>query len=496
MQYQSTRGGGAKVSAAQAIVRGLAQDGGLFVPESIPEIGLQFIEDLRPLEYWQRAHRVLRPYLDEFSDGELEEILKLAYSSFDVPEIAPTKRLSGELFMLELWHGPTLAFKDMALQLMPHLLSACRDKVGETREIVILVATSGDTGKAALEGFMDANGISIAVFYPEDGVSQAQRLQMVTQEGENTHVIAVRGNFDDAQTGVKRIFGDAEFNEQLSRAGVVLSSANSINLGRLLPQIVYYFSAYADMRNMGAIEAGEQIDVVVPTGNFGNILAAYYAREMGLPIRTLICASNSNNVLSDFISTGVYDTGRKFHITSSPSMDILISSNLERMLYALVDGDSARLSELMDGLKTSGRYALTEREIAKLHSFMVGGWANEQAVSKKIHECFEEYSYLMDTHTSVALSVLDEYRNSTAPAKSLVVSTASPYKFGRAVLTALAGAEGEGDDFECCDKLAKLAQQQVPAAISELPTKAVRHSTCCDPQDMKRALIEELKLRL
>ncbi len=495
MKYHSTRGGGARLTAAEAIVRGLAPDGGLFVPDRIPKIDPAFIESLRPLSYIDRAEKVLSPWLTDFSRDELKSLLIAAYEgAFDDPAMAPVTRVSEGLYALELWHGPTLAFKDMALQLMPHLMTASRKKVGETRDVLILVATSGDTGKAALEGFQDVPGTGIAVFYPEGGVSQAQRLQMVTQAGENTHVIAVRGNFDDAQTGVKRIFSDRAFAEKLDAKNIVLSSANSINLGRLLPQIAYYFSAYADLRNQGALAEGGQLDVCVPTGNFGNILAAEYARRMGLPIRRLVCASNSNNVLADFIGTGVYDANRAFHLTSSPSMDILISSNLERMLHLLLGGDSEQLSGLMDGLKKDGKYVLPGAAHEQLSAAMSGGWADEGAVKAQIRETFERDGYLLDPHTAVAVRVLEDYRvGCEEKLPALVVSTASPYKFGRAVLEAV-GGDAEGDDFACCAALAALAGQKVPRAIADLPGKAVRHRAVCEVSEMEGALVREMGL--
>ncbi len=494
MRYQSTRGAFERLSAAQAIVRGLAPDGGLFVPESIPQIDAAFIEALRPLPYTERALRVLSLWLTDFSEDELRALISSAYSaSFDDPAVAPVRHVSGDLYLLELWHGPTLAFKDMALQLMPHLMTACRKKVGEKRDVLILVATSGDTGKAALEGFADVPGTGIAVFYPDGGVSQAQRLQMVTQEGENTHVIAVKGNFDDAQTGVKRIFSDAQFADELDAHNLVLSSANSINLGRLLPQVVYYFSAYADLRDQGAVPVGGQFDVCVPTGNFGNILAAEYARRMGLPIRRLICASNANNVLTDFINTGSYDANRAFHLTTSPSMDIVISSNLERMLHLLLEGDSEQLNGLMAQLNAAGMYALPEAPFDALRAVMSGGWADEAAVQAQIKETFERDRYLLDPHTAVAVRVLQDYWTTCEQrVPTVVASTASPYKFGRAVLQAVRGDVPDGDDFVCCAELAKLAGQQVPAAIADLLTKPVRHKALCEVGEMLQALSREI----
>ncbi len=493
MEYVSTRDGSVRVSAAQAIVQGISKEGGLFVPVQIPKVSLEFIDNLRALPYAGRALRVLSPYLPEFSQDELSGILSSAYQGFDVPEVAPLVGTRDGVFMLELWHGPTLAFKDVALQLMPRLLTACAKKVGERRQILILVATSGDTGKAALEGFADVPGTAICVFYPEAGVSQAQRLQMVTQQGGNTHVIAVQGNFDDAQTGVKHIFADSAFAKALDERGIVLSSANSINLGRLLPQIVYYFSAYADLLERGEISLGDPIDVCVPTGNFGNILAAYYAKEMGLPIRRLVCASNANHVLSDFLSTGVYDRNRPFHLTTSPSMDILISSNLERLLHALCGAEA--VVSMMDGLKNTGKYALPPEAAEKLRSLMHGGWADEAQVQAQIRQTFNSTGYLLDPHTAVAEHVLRAYQNQEQdPGPAVVASTASPYKFGRAVLTAIQENQAPEDEFACCERLSELSHWPLPGAIMELPKKPVLHARACAVPDMRRALTEELGL--
>ena len=493
MEYQSTRGG-ETASAARAIVQGIAKDGGLFVPTQLPKVDRAWIEQLVPLSYQARALHVLAPFLPEFSESELRGLIAGAYEDgFDAEAVAPVRKVRDGLFMLELWHGPTLAFKDMALQLMPHLLTASRGKVGERREILILVATSGDTGKAALDGFCDVPGTKIAVFYPKDGVSQAQQLQMVTQAGDNTRVIAVDGNFDDAQTGVKRIFADAQFAQMLDARGMVLSSANSINLGRLLPQIVYYFSAYADMRAQGAIAAGDAIDVSVPTGNFGNILAATYAKRMGLPIGKLICASNSNNVLTDFIETGTYDANRAFHLTTSPSMDILISSNLERMLHQLLDGDAERVKEMMKSLGDEGNYKLPDAAMEKLREVMAGGWASESMVRAQIKRRFEADHYLLDPHTAVADCVLEQWQQAHGGGRpALVVSTASPYKFGRSVLESITEASAAGDDFACCERLAQLVGQSVPLSISELPNKPVRHHAQCAVDGMPDELLAQL----
>ena len=487
MKYQSTRDASDCKTGAQAIVAGLAGGGGLYVPDQVPALPEGFLQSLLPLDYPRRAAAVLSLWLPELA-GSLEAMCQAAYARFDHPAVAPVRSLGEKLYVLELWHGPTLAFKDMALQLMPHLLTASSRLVGEHRVILILVATSGDTGKAALEGFSGVPGVRICVFYPQGGVSQAQRLQMVTQEGDNTRVVAVQGNFDDAQTGVKRIFSDPACAAALDREGIVLSSANSINLGRLVPQIAYYVSAYLDMVSQGAVSLGQPIDICVPTGNFGNILAAHYAQLMGLPVGKLVCASNQNNVLSDFIRTGVYNKNRPFHLSTSPSMDILISSNLERLLFELAGRDAGQVNAWMAQLRQNGRYALTGAALEALQRLMWGGWASEEEVAAQIGRCFEERHYLCDPHTAVALKVARDYQAAHQNGLPLLVaSTASPYKFGRAVL----GALGEGqdmDDFACCRRLAALSGQQVPPAIAALPDKPVRHSAVCRKEDMWAAL--------
>lgn len=487
MKYQSTRALSDRKTGTQAIVAGLAAGGGLYVPEQVPALPEGFLKSLLPLDYPRRAAAVLSLWLPELADS-LEDMCRRAYARFDDPAVAPVRSLGDHLHVLELWHGPTLAFKDMALQLMPRLMTASSRLVGETRTILILVATSGDTGKAALEGFAGVPGVRICVFYPQGGVSQAQRLQMVTQEGDNTRVVAVQGNFDDAQTGVKAIFSDPACAAALDREGIVLSSANSINLGRLVPQIAYYISAYLDMVSQGAVPMGQPIDICVPTGNFGNILAAHYAQLMGLPVGRLVCASNQNNVLSDFIQTGIYDKNRPFHLSTSPSMDILISSNLERLLFELAGRDAGQVNAWMDQLRQTGRYALTGQAMAALQGLMWGGWASEEEVSAQIKQCFQEQHYLCDPHTAVAIKVARDYQAAHKTGRPLLVaSTASPYKFGRAVLGALESAQ-DLDDFACCHRLAALSGQQVPPAIAALPDKPVRHSTVCRKEDMWAAL--------
>lgn len=489
MVFVSTRDKNLRASAAEAIVRGIAPDGGLYVPEETPRVDAAFIAGLCDMPYYRRAASVLRPWLNAFEAEEIERMCRGAYARFDDAAVAPVRPLSGGRYVLELWHGPTLAFKDMALQLLPALLAASARKCGQTRKIVILTATSGDTGKAALEGFAGVEGVEICVFYPYGGVSEAQRLQMVTQEGANTHVFAVEGNFDDAQTGVKRIFTDADFAARLNGRGMMLSSANSINLGRLLPQIAYYFSAYADLISAGAVKLGEAIDIAVPTGNFGNILAAHYAARMGLPVARLVCASNSNNVLSEFIETGVYDRRRAFHLTSSPSMDILISSNLERMLYELAGADDKTVCAWMNGLKNEGFYKLRGDALKRLKSLMWGGWADEAAVKRQIARAFKQEGYLTDPHTAVALDVAEQYAKAREQARPLVIaSTASPYKFGRTVAEAILGADAPQDEFEACRRLAKESGVQLPRAIAGLSEKKVLHTGKCAPNEMMRAV--------
>ena len=498
MQMVSTRGQGQAVSPSMAILRGLAPDGGLYVPASFPSFTMEEISALSALSYQERACAVLSRFLPDFTAEELKAAIAGAYGTgFDDPAVAPLRGCYDNTHALELWHGPTLAFKDMALQLLPRLLTLSAKKNGEQREIFILVATSGDTGKAALEGFLDVPGTRCCVFYPRDGVSRAQKLQMVTTAGSNTHVIAVQGNFDDAQTGVKKIFGDREFAAEMDRQGRVLSSANSINFGRLAPQIVYYFSAYADLLRSGDIKAGEEVNFCVPTGNFGDILAADYARKAGLPVGKLICASNENNVLTDFIRTGCYDiSNRPFIKTTSPSMDILISSNLERLLYDLIGCDGAKTAELMAKLKTDRRYTIDPDALSALQERYACGYADENEVRAEIAKMWQDCHYLMDTHTAVASAVLRKYRAETGDARrAVIVSTASPYKFGPAVLTAAAGAEAaEGlNDFQCCDRLEKLSGLREPDAIRLLPTLPVRHTAQCAREDMAEAVLNAVK---
>ena len=494
MQMLSTRGAAA-VSPSMAILRGLAPDGGLYVPETFPAFTAQEIRALAPMSYQERAAFVLARFLPDFTRDELRAAIAGAYGTgFDDPAVAPLRPVGGRAHALELWHGPTLAFKDMALQMLPHLLTLSGRKHGETREVFILVATSGDTGKAALEGFLDVPGTRCCVFYPEGGVSQAQRLQMVTTGGSNTHVIAVRGNFDDAQSGVKRIFSDPAFAGAMNAQGRVLSSANSINYGRLVPQVVYYFSAYADLLAQGKIGMGDPVNFCVPTGNFGDILAADYAAKAGLPVGKLICASNENNVLSDFIRTGVYDiAGRAFYRTISPSMDILISSNLERLLFDLHGRDGAKVAALMARLRETGRYGVDADVLRALQARYAAGFVDEAGIRAEIRRTWEESHYLMDTHTAVASAVLRDYVRETGDqTPGVIVSTASPYKFGAAVLEAIGGPQAVAgkDDFACCAALSALTGTREPDQIAGLPQMPVRHHAVCEKDAMAQAVLD------
>ncbi|EAX47115.1 threonine synthase [Thermosinus carboxydivorans Nor1] len=493
--YLSTRGGQAGLSAAEAIKTGLADDGGLFVPSRIPQVSQETLAQFGTMSYWERAAVILAPYLPDYSDGEIRAALTAAYNTekFDDPEVAPLRSITADTAVLELWHGPTSAFKDMALQLMPRLLSQALRKTGEKAEIVILVATSGDTGKAALEGFKDVPQTRIIVFFPHGGVSEMQRLQMVTQEGGNVAVVAVKGNFDDAQNGVKEIFNDRAFNTALAERGFRLSSANSINWGRLAPQIVYYFSAYADMVRLGNVAPGHAVNFVVPTGNFGNILAAYYAKRMGLPINRLLCASNSNNVLTHFLRYGVYDRNRPFHTTLSPSMDILISSNLERLLYHITGGDCAQVKQWMEQLRSNGRYRVRDEDLDRIQEIFWADWADDAVTLTTIKEVYEEHCYLLDPHTAVAWHVLRQYREKTNDATpTVVVSTASPFKFNASVLSALTdGKQADGDEFAMLRQLSENTGWPIPPALATLAQKPVRHHRLCARDDMK-AIVQDI----
>lgn len=499
MHYQSTRNKEISISSAEAIKKGLSDDGGLFVPQYFPEIDSEDIELLKDKNYNERAYFILSKFLDDFSEAELSDCITKAYTKekFETENVAPIYKLNNTTYFLELWHGPTCAFKDMALQILPHLLTASMKKTNEDKEIVILVATSGDTGKAALEGFKNVNGTRIIVFYPNRGVSEIQKLQMITQDGNNVAVAAVSGNFDDAQNGVKKIFTDKKYNELLSNNHFKLSSANSINWGRLVPQIVYYFSAYADLLKAGEINNGDKINIVVPTGNFGNILAAYYAKKMGLPIAKLICSSNSNNVLTDFINTGVYNKNREFHTTISPSMDILISSNLERFLYDLSGNNDKLISDLMHKLTSDGVYEVSDRIKFKIKDLFWAGYCDDAETMAAIKKCSEEYSYVIDTHTAVAKSVYDKYVKETSDnTKTVIASTASPFKFNQSVLIALNGhnAVVGKDEFTLLNELAEQSGMKIPKSLASLKNSAVLFDTVCDKSEMQQIISDFLKI--
>lgn len=487
MKYISTRGSEESLDSAEAIIRGLAGDGGLFVPSMISKLPLNFIERFGKISYEERAEGILSLFLSDYTTEELVDCVEKAYGGdkFDDKRRAPLKAV-GDFSVLELWHGPTSAFKDMALQLLPQLLRTALVKTGEDREILILVATSGDTGKAALEGFCDVDQVRIMVFYPDGGVSRIQRLQMLTQKGRNVNVTAVRGNFDDAQSGVKAIFGDEEFGSRLAAAGVKLSSANSINWGRLVPQIVYYFSAYADLLEQGKIELGDEVNFCVPTGNFGDILAAYYAKLMGLPVHKLICASNCNNVLTDFLRNGIYDRKREFHKTISPSMDILISSNLERLLYHVTE-DTAQVKAWMEELSSKGSYNVGKEVLDEIQKVFWAGWTDEDATKSTISRVFNGCNYALDTHTAVAWDVAEQYVKETGDKHAMVVvSTASPYKFNASVLEAM-GEKTEGmDEFAMLDCLNRKSGQPIPKGLDSLRNANVIHNDVCDKDEMEK----------
>lgn len=485
--YKSTRNSEKTVTASQAILKGLAEDGGLFVPVSIPKLPVS-LGELKNMNYQETAYAVMKEFLTDFTEEELRNCITKAYDSkFDTEDIAPLAK-AHDAYFLELYHGATIAFKDMALSILPHLLTTSAKKNQVKNEIVILTATSGDTGKAALAGFANVEGTKIIVFYPKNGVSKVQELQMVTQKGDNTSVIAIHGNFDNAQSGVKAMFENKKLAKELDQAGYQFSSANSINIGRLVPQIVYYVYAYGKLLQNGEIEEGEEINVVVPTGNFGNILAAYYAKNMGLPIAKLICSSNENKVLYDFFQTGTYDKNREFILTTSPSMDILISSNLERLIYQIAGGDAKKDQELMNDLKSKGVYAITEEMKKNLADFEAG-YATEEQVKQTIHDLYTDTGYVIDTHTAVAASVYNEYRKNTGDtAKTVIASTASPYKFARSVMTAIDASYDAMEEFELIDELHKVSQMDIPNAIEEIRNAEIRHTTECDIDQMEASV--------
>ena len=481
--YKSTRSDSVPVPASKAILMGLAEDGGLFVPTQFPELD-RSLSDLTYMDYCGVAYEVMKLMLTDFTEDELKNCIRNAYgTNFDDREIVPLRKADGAWY-LELFHGPTIAFKDMALQILPHLLTTSARKNQEQKEIVILTATSGDTGKAAMAGFADVPGTRIMVFYPKDGVSSIQERQMVTQKGDNTRVVGIRGNFDDAQSEVKKIFSDTQLRSEMADRGFAFSSANSINVGRLVPQIVYYVFAYTRLLKQGVIKEGEKINIVVPTGNFGNILAAYYGAKMGLPVNKLVCASNSNKVLFDFFSSGTYDRNREFILTSSPSMDILISSNLERLIYHISGNSAAKTASLMKALAEKGAYAIDEEMKAGLSMF-VGGYATEEQTAEAIRRLYEKEGYVIDPHTAVAAYVYDSFRAQTgSAAPAVIASTASPFKFENSVMRAL-GEPADLPDLELADRLSEKAGVPVPEAVNVLRTAEVRHNIVCDREGMK-----------
>ena len=493
LMYQSTRSNSEPITASQAILKGLSSDGGLFVPTSIPSLNIP-LKDLATLTYQETAFEVMKLFFTDFTEEELKTCINNAYDDkFDTKEIAPIKEADGA-FYLELFHGSTIAFKDMALSILPHLLTTAAKKNKVTDDIVILTATSGDTGKAALAGFADVKGTKIIVFYPKDGVSPIQEKQMVTQTGDNTYVVGIDGNFDDAQNGVKAMFNNKDLEEELKKKGYVFSSANSINIGRLVPQIVYYVYAYGKMLLKGEIAEGEKINVVVPTGNFGNILAAYYAKNMGLPIDKLICASNENKVLFDFFQSGVYNRKRDFILTSSPSMDILISSNLERLIFQIADRDADKTLELMSALTKAGEYTITDTMKSNMKDFL-GGYASESETAKIIKAIYEKTGYVIDTHTAVAASVYYNYVSRTGDStKTIIASTASPYKFTRSVMEAIDKEEYDSlSDFELVDELSKLSKTEVPKAIEEIRFAVILHDRVCETDKMQEVVEDILE---
>lgn len=493
LMYKSTRNSDNKVTASQAILQGLSSDGGLFVPERIPAL-TKTMDELSQMNYRELAYEVMKLYFTDYTETELKDCINQAYDDkFDTPEIAPIKKI-GDSYCLELFHGATIAFKDMALSILPHLLTKAAKKNKVEDEIVILTATSGDTGKAALAGFADVEGTKIIVFYPKDGVSRVQKKQMVTQKGKNTAVIGIRGNFDDAQSGVKAIFNNKELAERMKNAGYRFSSANSINIGRLIPQIVYYVYSYAALYRKKQVKQDEKINFVVPTGNFGNILAAYYAKCMGLPIHKLICASNENKVLYDFFQTGCYDKNRDFILTSSPSMDILISSNLERLIYQTADCDSQVTKQLMEALTAKGVYQISDRMKENLKDF-IGGWADAKETGEAIREVFQKNGYVMDTHTAVAASVYHKYREETSDkTKTVIISTASPYKFTQSVLEAVSSEPIPENDYDQAKVLNKLSGVAIPNAVKELQEAPVLHKTVCETAEMQAMIEKKLKI--
>lgn len=497
MYYKSTRNSGVKITSAEAIVQGISEDGGLFVPSEIPSITMDEIVKLGDMSYAERAAYVFAKYLTDFTEAEIRYCTENAYNDkkFATDNIAEMSHLFDGTYILELWHGPTCAFKDMALQILPYLLTTSAKKINIDKKIVILVATSGDTGKAALEGFADVPGTQIMVFYPEDGVSSMQKRQMTTQSGGNVGVCAVEGNFDDCQNGVKAIFTNEEIKSELEKNKMMFSSANSINWGRLAPQIIYYISAYATLVKDEEIKAGDKINIVVPTGNFGNILAAYYAKHMGVPVNKLICASNTNKVLTDFITTGVYDRNRQFFTTISPSMDILISSNLERLLYIMCGENDAQIREWFGSLAKEGRYEVTPEIKTKLAEEFAAGFCDDNETKATIKKIYDKYSYTLDTHSAVAVNVYEDYRQSTGDTtKTVIASTASPYKFSASVLEAIEGKPSSLDEFAMVDRLNELSGYDIPVSLAELKTKERRFKDVITKEQQKDYVLKQLSL--
>ena len=494
LMYSSTRNDKIKMTASAAILKGLADDGGLFVPETIPSLDIS-MEELAEMDYQETAYAVMSRFFTDFTEEELKNCIRRAYDSkFDTEEIVPMTSADNAHY-LELFHGPTIAFKDMALSILPHLLITSAKKNNVKNDIVILTATSGDTGKAALAGFAGVEGTKIIVFYPKNGVSPIQEKQMVTQKGDNTWVVGIDGNFDQAQTGVKKMFNDSALSAELDAAGFQFSSANSINIGRLIPQVAYYVYAYAKLFKKGVVAKDEKINVVVPTGNFGNILAAFYAKNMGLPIAKLICASNENKVLVDFFHTGAYDKNRDFILTSSPSMDILISSNLERLIYRIAGNDAEKNKKLMEALASEGRYEITEEMRAQLSGFY-GNYASEEETAAAIKKIYEDCGYIIDTHTAVAASVFHKYQTETKDqTKTIIASTASPFKFTRSVMTAINPEYDSMDDFELADELSKIGHVKIPRAIEEIRNAPVLHDVVCEVEEMPEVVKEFLKVK-
>ncbi len=493
IMYRSTRGKAGEVTASQAILQGLAEDGGLYVPDKLPVLPVK-LDELAGLDYRQTAYIIMKEFLSDFTEEELKDCIDKAYDDkFDCKEIAPLKK-AGDAYFLELFHGATIAFKDMALSILPHLMTTSAKKNNVDGKIMILTATSGDTGKAALAGFADVEGTGIIVFYPKHGVSVIQEKQMVTQKGDNTYVVGIEGNFDDAQTGVKKMFGNSELAARMKDKGYRFSSANSINIGRLVPQVVYYIYTYGKLIADGVIKAGDKVNYVVPTGNFGNILAAYYAKAMGIPVNKLICASNENKVLYDFFATGTYDRNREFILTSSPSMDILISSNLERLIYAIAGEDGNATSKFMKELSDSGKYSITDSMKEELGVFY-GGYCDEKKTADTIKKIYGSSGYVIDTHTAVAAGVYEEYKNNTGDnTVTVIASTASPYKFTRSVMNAIDDKYDSMTDFELVDRLSELSKVPVPAAIEEIRTAPVLHDRVCDKSRMQDVVEDILRL--